>query len=157
MFSGISLQVSLFILKPLFVLFRLKYSALGTSLAEEPFACLMFDRFSLRYNHRWLDDNLPTFEKRQLYSHLYICTEVKTSATLICLKWFGISRLHLLTGVPHMLHLFKHGMSSIWSYASDWKHSIYKHFVCHHYRGPFGLISRWSIVNAHGVCIEWED
>lgn len=49
---------------------------------------------------------------------------------LICLKWFGISRLHLLTGVPHMLHLFKHRVSSIWSYASDWKHSQFTSILC---------------------------
>lgn len=110
--------------------FRVKYSALGTSLVEVSFACLTFDRFSLWYNHRQLDGNLPTFEKRRLYSHSHVCIEAKTSAPLICLKWFGISRLHLLTGVPHMLLLFKHHMSSIWSYASDWKHSQFTSILC---------------------------
>lgn len=86
----------------------------------------MFDHFSLWYNHWQLDENLRTVEKPRQYSHLFVGTE----APLICLKWFGISRLHLLTGVPHMLHLFKHCMSSIWSYASYWKHSEFTSILC---------------------------
>lgn len=91
-----------------------------------PFKCLLFDHFSLWHNHWRLDENLRTVEKPRLYSHSLVDTE----APLICLKWFGISRLHLLTGVPHMLHLFKHRMSSIWSYASDWKHSEFTSILC---------------------------
>lgn len=86
----------------------------------------MFDNFSLWYNHWQLEENLWTVEKPRQYSHLPIGTE----APLICLKWFGISRLHLQTGVPHMLHLFKHCMSSIWSYASYWKHSEFTSILC---------------------------